>query len=290
MNKSKLYDLIDEYWDDYNNKKGLDGVIKGSIPIIWFGDMESYFKSKIKTVTVSLNPSCHEFMIDNSQYDFVYRFKETKSFNNKKHLDKDEKDKLIAMYNEYFKVHPYDFWFKEYEKIMGYLSGNKGYDVGYNMIGYESHENTAIHIDCLSAIATDPTWSKLKENAKYKTTVSNLPNYELFVKFLLFLDPDVILFSSAYDYFYDCMKIYVNKLDPKLDIENVLVPDVSQVKNYPIRKGLINSFRIKNKRVIHGRYKFTPFTPIGSDVKEKAFQEILQTYKDWFEEIKKRNY
>lgn len=273
MEIGKLYEIIDEYWKDFINKKELKGVCNDSIPIIWFGDIKSYFLSDIKTVTIGLNPSNSEFMNDNKEKDLTFRFNEAKEFIDKEFLDKNDKDELIAMYNKYFKKNPYyTKWFQYYDKkVLELLACEQGYDVGYNT-KYDnvSHKNTAIHIDCYSAIATDPVWSGLTTDDQYKETVEKLKNLRLFIKFLEYLNPDVILFSCAYDSFFESMKMYDENVE--------LIPDVCQVDDYPKHKGKINSFIIRDKLVIHGRYKSTPFTPISDVEKKEIFEKIFRTY------------
>ena len=108
---------------------------------------------------------------------------------------------LIDSYNNYFNNNPYTKWFSwNDKKIMRFINCKGGYDVGYNA-NYDklNHINTAIHVDCCSAIATDPTISGQKR--KYNKTYKILPNMDLFVRFINFLKPDVILFSSNYNIF-----------------------------------------------------------------------------------------
>ncbi len=126
MNKQKLYEIIDEYWEDYQNKKNLSGVIKDSIPIIWFGDINKYFTSNIRTITVGLNPSKYEFINKNVIIESL-RFKNTDNFKNNKDLDNEQKDILIDSYNNYFKYNPYETWFKwNDDNIMKFMNTEGG--------------------------------------------------------------------------------------------------------------------------------------------------------------------
>ena len=59
-----LYKIIQEYLEDFNQKKACDFVVKPSIPIVWFGNLEKYSSAKGKIVTVALNPSLQEFPVD----------------------------------------------------------------------------------------------------------------------------------------------------------------------------------------------------------------------------------
>lgn len=44
----ELNNLIQEYISDFIEKQNLSCVVKPSIPIVWFGDMEKYEKSPQK--------------------------------------------------------------------------------------------------------------------------------------------------------------------------------------------------------------------------------------------------
>lgn len=266
MNKQKLYEIIDEYWEDYQNKKNLSGVIKDSIPIIWFGDINKYFTSNIRTITVGLNPSKYEFINKNVIIESL-RFKNTDNFKNNKDLDNEQKDILIDSYNNYFKYNPYETWFKwNDDNIMKFMNTEGGYDVGYNAkYDNENHINTAIHIDCISAIATDPTISGLK--SEHENTYNKLPNIELFIKFFDFLEPDVVLFSTSYDIFRKFMNTYT-KTDK-------LKPILSDSKNYPKEKGYLNAFIVKDKLIIHGRNGRKMFAMFADKHKEAFFEDLL---------------
>lgn len=198
--KKDLFRIIDMYWDDFNNKRELPGVIPSFIPIVWFGDMDAYFKSKIKTVTIALNPSWHELSSDGQKLNLSYqRFIGADTLLSKTKLNDSEKEKLTSIYNNYFREDPYYSWFLCYDtKCMGFIS-KYGYEVSY---GYNCNpRNIAIHIDFYSTLPTDPVYSKLKNDPVYEKTYCELPNKDLFKEFLGFLKPNVILFSSAYDTF-----------------------------------------------------------------------------------------
>ena len=57
----KLDEILRDYILDFNKKKELDFVVKPSIPIVWFGDMDKYLTSTPRILTVGLNPSDQEF-------------------------------------------------------------------------------------------------------------------------------------------------------------------------------------------------------------------------------------
>ncbi len=164
--------IIDEYWKDFQEKKNnaatKDFIVNPSIPIIWFGDIEKYMSSsnKLKIVTVALNPSVLEFNEKKSNVnpEISLRFSQCAEINlkNEKLSDEDKKNFYNSL-NNYFESNPYDKWFNNFEKILNSLKATYG---GKMNVDNTPYENQAIHIDIFSAIATNPTWGKLKNNEK----------------------------------------------------------------------------------------------------------------------------
>ena len=265
--KKNLFSIIDKYWDDFNAKRMMAGVIPGFIPIIWFGDIKAYLESKIKTVTVALNPSWHEFSSNSKKLNLSYqRFLGADTLLSKTKLNDSDKEQLTSIYSNYFCEDPYYDWFRCYDtKCMGFIS-KYGYEVNY---GYNSNpQNTAIHIDYYSALPTDPVYSKLKDDPNCRETYNKLPNKDLFKELLGVLNPNVILFSCAYESFYDCMKFIYR-------IDNNTKPDITCKNDKDIK---LRSFLIDNKLVIHGRNNGQPFAPITDELKERFFGEVFEKY------------
>lgn len=167
--------IIDKYWEDFVAKRDLETTVKPSIPIIWFGDLEGYKKSSKKIVTIGINPSNVEFPVGEP----FLRFPEAQNLHIKDNLNDTDKKNLISALNDYFRVKPYKRWFNHYEKVINV------FDASY----YDVYDNTAIHIDICTAIATDPVWGNLKNELKY---VKKLYANSLFNALLKYLDPDII--------------------------------------------------------------------------------------------------
>ena len=55
--------LLAKAWNKFEEVKDLSPLerIAGNFPILWFGDMDAYFRSEIRVITVGLNPSIREF-------------------------------------------------------------------------------------------------------------------------------------------------------------------------------------------------------------------------------------
>lgn len=199
--KPDITTILKSYIADFNQKQHLPFVVKESIPIVWFGDMDAYFNSNIKIVTIGLNPSEQEFLTKDAFGKMVTLP------NNKKRFDIIKFDKgsvneqvkeLESTLNNYFKKSPYK-WFDKYEKLL---------DVKECSYYTNKRQNTAIHIDLFSAIATSPTWGKLNDQQK-----SQIANKKLFCKLLEILNPDFVLCSVANDTFSEVFNNYdtINK-------------------------------------------------------------------------------
>ena len=154
-------------------------MVHDSIPILWFGDMDAYRKSKMKVVTVGLNPSLKEFPTDKDRFPKAAGLHGKKTFGSK-----DIEDYTAAM-NAYFETEPYFKWFNHFENALNPLEAS--YYANKRM------PNRAVHIDIYAPFATDPTWSGLcEEQRKYIDKQSN----GLYEDMMAILEPDVVLVSA----------------------------------------------------------------------------------------------
>lgn len=197
---NELYKLIDDYWAEYKDKtqdieknklkngKYVSDYIVGEIPIVWFGDFESYKKSELKVVTVGQNPSSIEFKDNrfpglakkNAIYNDAYR------------------ERLAKSYNEYFKKNPYLRWFDNgYGQLFKLFSDDCSVSYGYdkNNERYRATKNIAIHIDYYSALATFPAWGRKDlPNDVRKILSENVD--KLYRNLIRKLNPDVVLLHT----------------------------------------------------------------------------------------------
>ena len=167
--RKQVDEILREYQDDFKQKKSFDFVIKPSIPIVWFGNLEKYSISNGRIITVALNPSLQEFPVDAAS-----RF----------NVNAETPQDLFATLNRYFLDNPYKKWFGAFEFVLNSL----------NATYYEANDQlprTAIHIDIYSAIATNPTWGKLTSDQRQQ-----LSRTDLFSRLLSILAPDLIIFSG----------------------------------------------------------------------------------------------
>lgn len=250
----KLASLMDAYWKDFAEKRDESFVVKPSIPIIWFGDMEAYRKSKRKIVTVAINPSNREFMENDggTQYSFC-RFRGGEKLWKKDALTADDRKLLYASLNSYFKDSPYTFWFNAFEKPLNCLDATYYPD--------NEQESTAIHIDIQSAIATDPTWGKLKDKQE------RLSNTALFKQLLEYLKPEVILYSAN-----------APTLKKVFDLTERDILD-----KYAASRGIaINVYQYHDMLIVSGKNWQKPFQGMTDEMIANTIMEIKNKYlKEW---------
>lgn len=242
---AELSRIIDEYWKNFVEIRDEDFVVKPSIPIIWFGDMDAYMKSKLKVVTVALNPSDREFCENKGDNPTFFRFPEGKGLYTKKMLSGSDKQVLYKTLSDYYKCNPYDHWFNCFEKPLNYIDAS-----------YKTGTNIAIHIDIYTAVATNPTWGKLTKSQKDKVSSNKNHTLNTFRDFVDFLSPDVILYSA-------------NKGEMKKAFGFDLEQQCSQ--QYVSARGFtIETYKYKNTLIIYGRNNYgMPFRLKDEFVKEK---------------------
>lgn len=181
----KIDDLIRESWQVYRQFEDQPFLVKPSVPILFFGDSNQYRSSKLKVITVGLNPSRNEF----PDHDRFLRFNNAREVY-PRIVEGAFYDKYLQALNGYFQRppnDPLDEWFNSFERLL------KGLDCSY----YGNALNTAIHTDLCSPLATNPTWSKLPS----ETQISLLPHGTLLWHSLAeWLSPDLIIVSVKRSY------------------------------------------------------------------------------------------
>lgn len=156
-------------------------ITSPSIPILYFGDYPSYTKSETKIITVGLNPSHREFPPE----DRFLRFRKAEKVSKSSNLTHLEIQLFLDSLNDYYKDEPYSKWFGCFEPMLN----------GLNSSYYENeYPNRALHTDICSPLATDITWSKLKD--RQRARLSNEGN-KMWHNLVEILAPDFILISVA---------------------------------------------------------------------------------------------
>lgn len=174
--KQELLNVITSEVNQFNSINFSNSIVPYSVPILWFGDSEKYFKSDLKIITVSLNPSDNEFKIKKTdQYSTKYRFSAYNGSINS----------LYVAYNKYFSEQPYNAWFKA-----SFISVLESFDASH----YNNAVNTVLHTDIGSAFATNPTWSGLSNDDRQVLEPMGSKSWHDLMKIL---EPNIILFSAS---------------------------------------------------------------------------------------------
>ena len=133
--------MVSRVWSAFGEAAALPSRVNPSIPILFFGDLDAYFSSKVRVLSVGLNPSLHEFPSDAPFRRFPLAEGGAVS----------EPDLYLDALSAYYRNDPYRSWFSSYEPMLN------GMGASY----YEGKPSAALHTDICSPVATDPTWSGL---------------------------------------------------------------------------------------------------------------------------------
>ena len=257
-------ELIRKFKKYYNYHIGRPFVVKPSIPIIYFGDEVAYRESLIKVVTVGLNPSDIEFKEGSKPYSTALRFP---SYSKSAGTDQD----LVKALNEYFykSNNPYR-WFDCYEPLLNGM--NSSYSQKFN--------NTALHTDICSPIATNPTWSDLQHFEK-NALMNNSPEIpggiQLWAELIEELVPDFILMSVRREYLERYLASGYVKLIGRSIFDSLKNKSNGEPRKRPynieINEILLNSG--KKSRIVFGRSNIKPFMDLSDEVKKSLGSRII---------------
>ena len=166
--------LVQHAWDAYRRAGPLASRVEPAVPILFFGDLDAYRQSPVRTLTVGLNPSLHEFPPPSP----FRRFPLVAG------AAVDDHDRYTAALSAYFTTDPYRRWFSAFEPLLG------GAGASY----YPGSPSTALHTDICSPVATDPTWTGLDERERALLESDGGP---LWHALLEALRPNVVALSVA---------------------------------------------------------------------------------------------
>ena len=249
--------LLNDFFIYHNKVKHLDYVVKNSMPIVFFGDIDKYVKQDYRVITAALNPSDIEFLNHkNDNYSFEHRFPD---YDN-------TPDSLELACKNYFKINPYNKWFGK---------NNRGFKPLLNGMGYCYYPNSknlksVLHTDICSPASTNPTWSDLTENEKNKLQVRG---FELWKKLILELKPHLIILSVKKEYLESKISSPVFGFKK---INNIIKPIHSSNNTFKYEiihyHGSIDSFKTN---LLWGSAQNTPFQPFPDKIK---IGKILKKY------------
>ncbi len=236
--------LVAAAWRIYGETEHDAYVVRPSMPILYFGDSERYFGSPLKIVTVGLNPSRAEF----PESDRYERFPRARAIY-PQIMGGLLYEEYLRTLNDYFRVAPYSRWFRpSFEAMLN------GLDASY----YGASVNTALHTDLCTPLATDPTWSGLREDR----TKLEPAGIALWHALLRYLEPDIALVSVA--------GAYLDHIQfPRLDAWRT-IHTVERANPYQVRALPVTVTPGKTTYIIFGRAANQPFGTISADEKRRV--------------------
>lgn len=241
----------------------------GYFPILWFGDREAYKKSKIKVITVALNPSETEFCNNDKKkktHDNTFRFPKYG-------------ESLEDAYNEYFKIEPYN-WFNNFEYVLrdfGASYGGKILKIQNDKKCEEAYLYRAIHTDLCTPYATKPAWTgkvdkaERRQNEKDKEEIAKtgMKIWEILVDIL---KPDIIIACIPQE--------YREKLIDSNSLTEII--RVVETKGGDDREPIsILAGVYKGALIIFGKTQNVPFGNVSTLQKKLIGENIRKCYDLW---------
>lgn len=169
-----LREEVNEAWGAFGRVAALPSVVSPSLPILFFGNLHAYYSSRIRILTVGLNPSSHEFPVDSPFQRFPHVEGVTAS----------EPVRYLETLSAYFQTDPYRGWFSAFEPLLDALGASY----------YEGHPSTVLHTDICSPVATDPAWSRLDPVVQKTLEKDGGPLWHSLVNVLR---PQIVILSVA---------------------------------------------------------------------------------------------
>ena len=173
--QASLGEVVARAWGAFGHAAALPSRVSPSVPILFFGNLHAYFSSRMRVLTVGLNPSLHEFPADSP----FRRFPLTED------ITVSEPDRYLDALAAYFRTDPYRGWFSAFEPLLN------GLEASY----YEGQSSTVLHTDICSPVATDPTWSGLDPAVQ---RALERDGGTLWHALLKVLQPQIVMLSVAY--------------------------------------------------------------------------------------------
>jgi hypothetical protein len=243
--------LIRDSWQAYAQVETEPFLVKPSVPVLFFGDSSRYFASKLKIITVGLNPSRTEF----PEEDRFLRFSGARCVY-PDILGGREYDAYLEALNEYFRNRPYN-WFGCFEDVLA------GLDCSY----YGKAPNVALHTDLCSPLATDPTWKDLLPEVQNRLIGSGSKLWHDLVEWLA---PDLILASVA--------RSHIERIRFSREGDWQIIHTVARTNPYYVE---ISQLKVAEGRVttlVFGKAAQKPFGTVSNIDKRKigvALREVL---------------
>lgn len=247
----KLDGVVDRAWRIFSDAEGgIASLVRPSIPIAWFGDLDAYLRSPLRVISVGLNPSRLEF----PDHDRFERFPRARGLDGGA-ARASERAAYVSALNDYFRERPYTAWFRpSFEDL---LQG-----MGSSFFG--SEESTALHTDLFSPLATDPTWSKLGSERE----ILRASGVELWHDLVRLLAPDVILASVA--------RKYLDEVAFETQGSWTVIATVERKSPYPVEARKLRVVAERQTTLVYGRAAQKPFGTISRPDKRNIGKTVLE--------------
>ena len=172
--RTTLNEAVEMAWQAYDNAAGLGTRVNPAIPVLFFGDLDAYRASALRVLTVGLNPSLHEFpaTIPFSRFPLA------------EDAMRGDCHHYLNALSSYFRTDPYRSWFSSYESPLN------GAGASY----YAGGSSTALHTDICSPVATNPTWTRLRQIDRDTLETYGRPLWHILLKSL---KPHLVVLSIA---------------------------------------------------------------------------------------------
>lgn len=248
---SSVNPIVSDCFRDYYGSGNPACVLRGVVPILWFGDMDAYRESEKKIVTVAVNPSYKEFQDDKGKSSIGYRFPGAPA-NYDPHNPQHFEAYKNAM-DSYFKNKPYTKWFWHNEKVLRLFDASyQGTFCTYKNDSEEAFTNTALHIDLKAPVATYPVWGDKELAPRERKAVVKL-YAKYFDRMWHYLDPDMMIVSTnAQDV----------KASFEINHENAVIPRTSK-RGYVDLHVIVSPVSGKRVNIVWGLNHGTPFSGAG---------------------------
>ena len=162
-------------WAAFERAATLPARVSPAAPVLFFGDLAAYQASRLRVLTVGLNPSLHEFPPDSPFRRFPLAEDVTPLGSHR----------YLRALSAYFSISPYRRWFRSFESLLN--GAESSYYPG-------ARSSTALHTDICSPVATNPTWTKLDEATQSALEADGGP---LWHTLLAALRPHLVALSVA---------------------------------------------------------------------------------------------
>ena len=246
--RDRLQALAADAWREHRraDQHGASFLVRPSIPILYFGDSQRYRQSRLRVITVGLNPSREEFP-RNAPFSRFGR-----PIN-----DDIDRSAYLRSLDSYFRVDPYTQWFNpSFEPLLQSLGTSY----------YDGLSSQALHTDLCSPLPTDPTWSRLDEGSR---AFLESAGRRLWHQLTDVLQPDVVLISVA--------RRLLGDITFPVTVPASTIHTVTGDRRRPFRIGAWRCRLVSGKETlfVFGQAAQTPFGLISASDKVRAGPPIL---------------